>query len=124
MEANELKRIKVKDIDLSHDPEVEDAIEAIKESKAYIVAHVHKENGVGLIKNVHDEEPLDFIMSLLGSTATLGFIAKYLRSMNTKEANKFASRCTNISDDLFNLFLSLYDLPTLNHEEDDDESDE
>lgn len=124
MEENKLERMILKEIDLSDDPKVEDAIKAIKESKAYIIAHVHQENGVGLIKNVHNEEPLDFIMSLLGSTATLGFIAKYLRSLNTKETNKLASRCTNISDDLFYLFLSLHDLPTLNHEEDDDESDE
>ena len=124
MEANELKRIKVKDIDLSHDPKVEDAIEAIKESKAYIVAHVHKENGVGLIKNVHDEEPLDFIMSLLGSTATLGFVAKYLRSINMEKTDELASECNSLADKLFNLFLSLHDLPTLNHEESDDESDE
>lgn len=124
MKENKLERMLLKEINLSDDPTMEEAIEAIKESKAYIVAHVHKENGVGLIKNIHDEEPLDFIMSLLGSTATLGFIAKYLRSMNTKEANKFASRCTNISDDLFNLFLGLHGLPILNHEEEDDESDE
>lgn len=124
MEENKLKGIQLKDINLSDDPTVEDAIEAIKKSKAYIIAHVHQENGVGLIKNVHDEKPLDFIMSLLGGTATLGFVAKYLRSINMEKTDELASECNSLADKLFNLFLSLHDLPTLNHEEDDDESDE
>lgn len=124
MEENKLERMILKEIDLSDDPKVEDAIEAIKKSKAYIIAHVHQENGVGLIKNVHNEEPLDFIMSLLGSTATLGFVAKYLRSVNTVLCCKLADECSTLADNLFNLFLRLHNLPTLNHEEDDDESDE
>lgn len=124
MEENKLKVLKVKDLILSNDPTLEEAIEAIKCSNSYIIAHVHQENGVGLIKNVHDDSLMDFDMSLLGGTAALGVIAKYLRSMNTEAADEFARTCTNVSDDLFNLFLSLHGLPTLNHEESDDESDE
>lgn len=124
MEENKQKVLKVKDLILSNDPTLEEAIEAIKCSNSYIIAHVHQEHGVGLIKNVHDDSLMDFDMSLLGGTAALGFIAKYLRNIEMDTADKFASQCTILADNLFNLFLRLHDLPTLNHEEDDDESDE
>lgn len=126
MEENKLKGLKVKELEvkgtkLSDSIIKEDVIEAIKKSKAYIIAYVKQDDNVGLIKNVHAEEPSDFMMSLLGGTAALSFIAKYLRSMNEKETNEFARNCANISKDLFNLYWGLLNTIV---KEDDNESDE
>ena len=125
MEEKKLNELQLKkDINLSDETTVEDAIEAIKESKAYIIAYVHQENGVGLIKNVRDNETLDFVMSLLGGAATLGFIAKYLRSENSVLCSELADECTTLADDLYYLFLRIHNLPPLDKVDNDDESDE
>lgn len=117
MEEKKLNELQLEDINLSCDPTVEDAIEAIKMAKSYIIVHTQENNMVGLIKNVHDEEPLDFVMNLLGGIATLGFIAKYLRSTNTVLGDKLADECTILADKLFVLYINI-------EKEDDDESDE